>query len=276
VALGGIGLSAVDLATLYAGLARGGEVAPLAVLRDRASEPATPLRLVGASAAWQIADVLSGAPLPNGYASMAGAYAERRLAFKTGTSYGFRDAWAAGYSRNWTVVVWAGHADGTPRPGRYGREDALPVMLKAFARLPAEDPPDLRPPPGTLVVAANRDLPPSLRFATSAAARLQRATAPIDTAQVKPPRILWPASGSVIEIGEADGQFASIPLQAEGGRGRLRWMVDGVPLAAQPFRATPLWTPGGVGAAHLSVIDDEGRVASVEVRISRIQATQRN
>src|SRR6185503_4320671 len=134
----------------------------------------------------------------------------------------------------------------------------------------------LRPPPGTLVVAANRDLPPALRFATSGAVRLQRATAPIQTAQVKPPRILWPAPGALIELGDVDGQLAAIPLQAEGGSGRLRWMVDGVPLAPQPFRATPLWTPTGVGAAHLSVIDDEGRVASVEVRIGRTQTAQRH
>ena len=47
----------------------------------------------------------------------ASALRERRIAYKTGTSAGFRDAWAAGYSANWTVVVWVGHADGTPRPG---------------------------------------------------------------------------------------------------------------------------------------------------------------
>jgi penicillin-binding protein 1C len=269
MALGGLGMSPLDLATLYSGLARGGEVSPLAIRRDLGTAQDAPVRFVGRSAAWHVGDVLAGGRLPDGYAGLPGAYADRRLAFKTGTSYGFRDAWAAGYSRNWTVVVWVGHADGTPRPGRYGREEALPVMLKAFARLPSEDLADLRPPPGTLVVAASRDLPPSLRQANTVALRLARAAQPIDATRSRPPRILWPAQGATIEV---DATLQPVPLQAEGGSGRLRWLVDGVPLAAQPFRATPLWTPAGPGSARLSVIDDDGRVASIEVRV-RLPAT---
>jgi penicillin-binding protein 1C len=288
MALGGLGLSPLDLATLYSGLARGGEVGPLSygprascpLLDARGTravlgcaEPETPVRFVGRSAAWHVGDVLAGGRLPDGYAGLPGAYADRRLAFKTGTSYGFRDAWAAGYSRNWTVVVWVGHADGTPRPGRYGREEALPVMLKAFARLPSEELADLRPPPGTLVVAASRDLPPSLRQASSVALRLARAAQPVGAARSRPPRILWPAQGATIEV---DATLQPVPLQAEGGSGRLRWLIDGVPLAAQPFRATPLWSPAGPGSARLSVIDDDGRVASIEVRVRLAVAAASN
>ena len=80
-----------------------------------------PVRLVGEAAAWYVADILADAPLPEGFASLPVALRERRIAYKTGTSAGFRDAWAAGYSANWTVVVWVGHADGTPRPGQLGR-----------------------------------------------------------------------------------------------------------------------------------------------------------
>ena len=99
------------------------------------------MRLIGASAAWQVTDALANAPMPDGWASLPRSYDGRRtgsrqIAFKTGTSYGFRDAWAAGYSGAYTVVVWVGLADGTPRPGHFGREAALPILLKMFDHLP--------------------------------------------------------------------------------------------------------------------------------------------
>ena len=69
---------------------------PAVVRRDRlAAESA---RLLGPAAAWYVEDILAGAPLPDGFASLPVALRERRIAFKTGTSAGFRDAWAAGYT----------------------------------------------------------------------------------------------------------------------------------------------------------------------------------
>src|SRR6202008_2326214 len=54
------------------------------------------------------------------------------IAFKTGTSYGYRDAWAAGVGGGHAVVVWMGRGDGPPPPGITGREGALPVLFDAF------------------------------------------------------------------------------------------------------------------------------------------------
>ena len=121
------------MAGLYAGLANGGKFAPPAVRRDRPRPQ--PVQLIGPTATWYVGDVLAGAPLPDGFASLPVALRDRRIAFKTGTSAGFRDAWAAGYSANWTVVVWVGHADGASRPGQLGRHAALPILFKAFSRL---------------------------------------------------------------------------------------------------------------------------------------------
>ncbi|HJQ57206.1 MAG TPA: penicillin-binding protein 1C, partial [Vineibacter sp.] len=187
IALGGVGLSPLDLATLYAALAQDGVARPLRLRAEQ--QPATGFRLMGPGAAWHLRDILANAPLPDGWTAPTRAIDGRRggdrvIAFKTGTSYGFRDAWAAGVSGAYTLVVWTGRADGTPLPGRYGRDTALPLLLTLFERLPGEDAHGAPPPPEALIVARNADLPPALRMLLPAGARLQAATAALDRAVV--------------------------------------------------------------------------------------------
>jgi penicillin-binding protein 1C len=245
MALGSATVSPLELAGLYSGLANGGAFALPRVRRDQ-PHPA-PVRLVGPAAAWYVTDILNDAPLPEGFASLPPALRERRIAYKTGTSAGFRDAWGAAYSANWTVVVWVGHADGTPRPGQLGRLAALPITLKAFGRLPAEDNRAPPAPADVLKVASWHDLP--LRM---------RTLAPI--AQTSGgPRIAYPTADSRIELGPRD----SVPLSANGGSGSLRWLVDGRPLEGTQ------WKPDGVGEARVAVVDDQGRSSAITVRIVR-------
>src|SRR6266436_3668104 len=161
VALGGAGITLADLARLYAALANGGEVAPL---RYRASDPAiSGAAIFGQLAAWYVNDVLAEAPPPPGVLP-AEVRRGRRLSFKTGTSYGYRDVWAIGYDAEVTVGVWAGRPDGTPMPGRSGRLTAAPVLFKIAdllgpSQLQRKWPPA---PSGALLVGRN-DLPPRLR-----------------------------------------------------------------------------------------------------------------
>src|SRR5207302_10070215 len=156
VALGGAGISLYDLATLYVALAHGGDVAALRVRPDEGSAPAT--AIFGPAAAWYVNDILGTAPAPPGMLP-ADVRRGRHLAFKTGTSYGFRDAWAVGYDARVTIAVWAGRPDGTPMPGRSGRVTAAPVLFK-IADLLGPAPPDiaLEPPRGVLR-ASHQDLP---------------------------------------------------------------------------------------------------------------------
>lgn len=247
VALGSATLSPLEMAGLYSGLANGGTFAPPQVRRDRPRPDA--LRLVGPTAAWYVSDVLAEAPLPEGFASLPVAMRERRIAFKTGTSAGYRDAWAAGYSTNWTVVVWVGHADGTPRPGQLGRLSALPVLFKAFGRLPGEDNRAIRPPADVLKVSSHRELPPRMRT-----------LAPYAEASGGP-RIAYPPTYARIELAPRE----AVPLNAMGGQGRLRWLVDGRPLDGNQ------WVPDGAGTARVAVIDEAGRSTSVTVRIVQRQ-----
>ena len=245
VALGSAAVSPLEMVGLFSSLANGGTFAPPRVRRDR--DAAQPVRLVGDAAAWYVADILAEAPLPEGFASLPPALRERRIAYKTGTSAGFRDAWAAGYSANWTVVVWVGHADGTPRPGQLGRLSALPILFKAFGRLPGEDNRATPPPADVLRVGSWRDLPPRMR--TLAPPAIVSGG----------PRIAYPAADSRIELAAGE----PVPLTAMGGEGRLRWLVDG-----RPIEGTK-WTPAGAGEARLAVVDEQGRSSAVTVRIVR-------
>ena len=63
----------------------------------------------------------------------------RKVAWKTGTSFGFRDAWAVGYDAKYLVAVWVGNAEGEGRPGLTGVSTAAPLMFNIFQHLPDQD-----------------------------------------------------------------------------------------------------------------------------------------
>ncbi|HKX10874.1 MAG TPA: penicillin-binding protein 1C, partial [Stellaceae bacterium] len=159
VALGGLGISLADLTMLYTAFPNAGEVSALHVINT----PLPTIRLMGPAAAWYVTDILRGSPLPEGFAQALGLTRARDIAFKTGTSYGFRDAWAVGYSPDYTVGVWVGRADGSPRPGHYGRNTATPILLKAFDLLLPDQSGFGDAPAEALTVTANGELPPGLR-----------------------------------------------------------------------------------------------------------------
>ena len=135
--LGGVGVKLNDLVMLYAGLARLGTTLPLTERVVEGAEPRVPHRLIEPVAAWCVDNVLLGTPPPE---NAAGG----RIAFKTGTSYGYRDAWSVGFDGKRTIGVWVGRPDGAPVPGLVGRAAAAPILFDAFARtgkLPAPLPP---------------------------------------------------------------------------------------------------------------------------------------
>ncbi|HWB48264.1 MAG TPA: penicillin-binding protein 1C [Stellaceae bacterium] len=252
VALGGDGISLMDLATLYVALSHDGAVAPL---RTRIDQPeGRETAIFGPVAAWYVNDILVNAPPPPGMLPAAVRRA-RRLAFKTGTSYGFRDAWAVGYDPEVTIAVWVGRPDGTPLPGITGRTAAAPVVFKIADLL---GPPAVKatpgPPPGALLVA-RRSLPAGLQ-------RLD--PGPAERAGRDPggPKILYPPDGSIVEWhGEA------VPLEASGGTGPLRWLADGKPLPPGEPRQELFWAPVSIGFARLTVVDAAGRSAHATVRL---------
>jgi penicillin-binding protein 1C len=253
VALGGAGITLADLVRLYAALANAGEVAPL---RYRASDPAIPgAAIFGPLAAWYVNDVLAEAPPPPGVLP-AEARRGRRLSFKTGTSYGYRDFWAIGYDLEVTIGVWTGRPDGTPMPGRSGRLTAAPVLFKIADLLGPSQPHRMWPAPSGALLVGRNDLPPRLR-------RLDPGLLAPGSPQTGGPRIVYPPDGALIEWhGE------ELALEAAGGKRPLQWLIDGKLLASDLPRRPVSWLPEGIGFAQLTVIDAQGRSAHSTVRLS--------
>jgi penicillin-binding protein 1C len=245
--LGGVGIKLSDLVMLYTGLARQGLATPL-VERDGAPA-ANPRRLLEPVAAWYVGNILIGSPPPDN-----GPHG--RIAFKTGTSYGFRDAWAVGFDGRMTVGVWVGRPDGAPVPGLVGRAAAAPILFDAFARSGLAPTQLCRSPKGAVFAASNKLPPPLQRFA--AASGPSEAT--------PPPRIMYPPDGANIEV--ADGHAGEpVALKISGGLSPLTVMVNGVPLVPQGGRRTLFFQPDGPGFLRLTVMDARGAADSVMVRV---------
>jgi penicillin-binding protein 1C len=250
IALGGAGIRLVDLVQLYVALSNDGVARPLQYRPD--APAAAGVKIFGPLAAWYVDDILRGAPPPPGLLPDEVRHG-RHLAFKTGTSYGYRDAWAIGFDPEVTIGVWAGRPDGTPSPGRSGRLTAAPVLFEIADLLGAPAPSRPAPPPAGALLVARRDLPP----------RLQRLDPALSAHADAPPRIVYPPDGALIEW-----HGGEVPLDASGGRPPLRWLVDGRPLPTSAARRTVYWLPDGAGFARLTVIDADGHSARATVRLA--------
>jgi penicillin-binding protein 1C len=255
IALGGVGLRLVDLAGLYAGLARGGDMVELTHLRVQLpkSRPlARRQQLLSPVAATYVTDILKDAPPP--VAAKGG-----RIAYKTGTSYGYRDAWAIGYDGQHVIAVWVGRPDSTATSGLTGRTAAAPLLFDAFARLSADRVPLAQAVGARLAGAALQ--PPLKRFQEPGDTVSAEATGPYLDASVQ---IAFPPDRAELELDDA---YASIQLKVEGGALPLTWLADDAPLAVDGQSRAVTWTPAGRGFVKLSVIDAKGRVDRVTIRV---------
>jgi penicillin-binding protein 1C len=244
IALGGIGVTLQDMVQLYAAIARGGATLPLRWRTDTPHEEGQ--RLLATTSAWFVGDILAGLAPPPGAP-------QNRLAYKTGTSYGHRDAWAIGYDGRHVIGVWMGQPDGTPVPGVFGADLAAPVLFQAFARLkPALDPQPPAP-PATLLVA-NAQLPQPLQ-------RFRNRSAAFEAA-ADGPAVAFPPDGAEVEL-LPTGLFAKV----EGGTAPFTWLADGAPVALSLRDRAVMLPDLGMGFVTLSVIDAAGRSARATVRL---------
>jgi penicillin-binding protein 1C len=164
------------------------------------------------------------------------------MAFKTGTSYGFRDAVAAGVVGGYAIAVWTGRADGGARGGLTGHDAALPLLFDVADQ----------------IAAAGSAAPPIRPKAAPLA--LQQLARPSDG-----PRLIFPPDGATVAAPGFGPASRGLALAA-GGQG-LAWYVDGAPIAPDPVSGQPIWRPATPGFYQIVVIDGEGRRAAARVRI---------
>ncbi|MFB3238636.1 penicillin-binding protein 1C [Aeromonas salmonicida] len=132
IALGAAGVRLEQLVALYSSLTRQGQVAMPVWL---AGQKAVSRPLLSPGAAWITWQILSSQGRADQPFASEATGRVNRLAWKTGTSYGYRDSWALGVSGHWTLGVWLGRPDGTPLPGFYGQSAAVPLLLSVYSRL---------------------------------------------------------------------------------------------------------------------------------------------
>ncbi|MBB4285201.1 penicillin-binding protein 1C [Roseospira goensis] len=261
LALGGLGVTLEELTGLYAALATDGTRRTVWARADT-PPPAATARVLSPGAAWQVRAILAQAPPAAGFAPDDATRGGRTVAFKTGTSYGFRDAWAVGLDGDHVIGVWVGRADGTPVPGHLGRDTAAPLMRALFDLLPPPRHPVPGPAPaGLLGALRTADLPPPLR-------RLAppdgggRTAGSADGAGVDPLRLRFPPDGATLDWDQA---ARGLVLEAAGGQRPYAWLVNGRPLETAPWHRGAQWQPDGRGAARVTVVDSTGRAASAAV-----------
>ena len=162
VILGGCGVSLLELTNLYSCLANGGIRFPLRI--TTADETSLPGTLFSPSSAYMITEILTGLKRPDLPNNFDNSVNLPHIAWKTGTSYGRRDAWSLGYNPEFTVGVWVGNFDGTGIPELSGADFATPILFKIFNYLTFNQKHDWFKRPAGLdfrLVCSESGLPPS-------------------------------------------------------------------------------------------------------------------
>ena len=251
--LGGVGITLQDL--VHALCRTGAARQHAAAARDLPTRTtrAIPCRLMDQVAAWQVGNVLMGTPPPENAA-------HNRIAFKTGTSYGYRDAWSIGFDGRMTIGVWVGRPDGAPVPGLVGRTAAAPILFDAFARTGKLPVPLPKPPKGALL-ASNAKLPLPLRRFRPIGELIRTGG---EQALAYPVPARWLADRRSIARPSAS---AEMPVKVAGGVLPITMLVNGMAVGEIDGRRQRLIDPPGPGFARLTVIDATGAADTVVVRI---------
>lgn len=253
IGLGGLGINLKDLVQLYAALANRGKPVKLGdgIQGEPGAIESEPL--LDSVATWQIADILSGVLPPKGAV-------QRGIAYKTGTSYGYRDAWSVGFDGRYVLGVWVGRPDNGAVPGLTGYGTAAPILFEGFAKSGVAITPLPRAPAGAVRIAQSQ-LPISQRRFSLNASGLVSASI-----REAAPQIVYPPEGARVELGvDTAGSPMPLVLKLQGGRAPFRWLANGKPLAETSRRRVNQWVPDGAGFSTLTVIDAAGRAATVRV-----------
>ncbi|MCB9992875.1 MAG: penicillin-binding protein 1C [Hyphomicrobiaceae bacterium] len=247
IGLGGVGVTLRELVSLYGAIARGGKPMVLVDGADPSLPPPSQAPVLDQLAAWYVSDILADVPPPQ-------TGSPGRIAYKTGTSYGYRDAWAIGFDGKTVIGVWVGRPDGVPVPGITGIGSAAPLLFESFDRLGAPNVPLPGPPPGA-IISSNADLPePLQRFRHPDEALVAASPAP---------EIAFPANGVDVDLGLGDDSGQTLAIKVRNGAPPFTFYANGDPFLRSTFARQADWHPDGPGFVTLSVVDASGKSDSV-------------
>jgi penicillin-binding protein 1C len=253
VALGGVGMTLDNLVTLYSALPRGGVPFHLHdefTSRDDFRANATAPELLSENASWYVSDILSGTPAPDGVAPLS-------VSYKTGTSYGYRDAWAVGFDAKYVVGVWVGRADGTAVSDLTGRTAAAPLLFKVMDVLKPLRP-KLKALPPASVISDAQFMPSTLKHFGE--------VTNFENQNLRVPKIMFPPEGARLDRAIADdGSARPVVLSLEGGTAPYTVLINGRP-QDKKFRTRTLDVAAAMtGYTNLTVVDAAGQSTGVNV-----------
>lgn len=291
--VGGIEVTPLELAGIYATLAEGGAYMPLRLTPGGVS---TPQPIYGAGAAYLTRQALSLRDRPD-FPNRRDVAVPPDIHWKTGTSFGFRDAWAVGSGPTYTAVVWTGNVDNRPSTDLVGSEAAGPLLFDVLESVDhsklSEAPPDdlveveVCAYSGHIPSAACTDrvkvlapvhavpttpcpyhvtcdgksytvLPSAVTAWLTARNRALPETPPCTT-EAAAPQILTPVEGQVITLlPGVPAKSQVVPLSASTRATMLTWFVDGALVGTAPSAQRLYWTPAA-GKHDVVVADEAGR-----------------
>ena len=268
LALGGVGMTLWDLVALYAALPNGGEYKSLRIFKDNEgsknqseNQYATPTYdekpsyICNTESASLITNILQEAVAPDGFVDRS-IVLQNKIAYKTGTSYGYRDAWAIGYNTEYTVGVWVGKADGSSSAPNTGRSAAAPILFKVFDMLPNTTIAETK---GQVDLNSNKDLPRHLQEFKTKASNKDNPESSFC--------ISFPKEGSVIHL-EKDSaltHFRPVTITLLGGVPPYFFYVNGRPVNTNIHKKVIQWRPESKGFFELTVIDNLGNSSSSHI-----------
>jgi penicillin-binding protein 1C len=257
IALGGSGLSLENLVAMYAALATAGKYHQLVYSPSKLQ--LINKQLLSPLANYYIDEILKKMPQDsqNNYGT---------LRYKTGTSYGYRDAWSIGYNSQYTIGVWVGRVDGGFTHNQTGSQIATPILKQLFSILPKKiyvrD--DLYK--NDHVLTSFQQLPVQMRWLENSQSSYRFNN------QMEKPTILYPLDGSRIEITAIKQKNTGmLILKASGGESPYHWMINGQYLINTN---SEIQWPVSKGKQKITLIDNQGRQNYSQIQVKIIKGTQ--
>ena len=253
VALGGVGVSLEQLVAMYGAFARVGAFKSLSFTKDENSVAAIPFFDQETTAS--VVDILKETPRPQG---RYGGGGNRKIAFKTGTSSGYRDVLALGFDDTYTVGIWMGHPKAKPMTGKTGIRTAAPVLFRIFDFLPI----GLGGKAAPLANVALKKAPKNLRTLFTSGKNQEAASS-------TPFSIFFPVDGSRIPFQKWNsGSLPVYPIKLRDGKRPFSVFVNGKSIRFGNLARSVTWSPKEPGFYSIVAIDRAGNVAASNVELS--------